>query len=164
MDLTNKKAIENRSHFAQVPAVIHADEVIVQSENIRQLYIESIVRLTGENSRKLFEEKIKGTGSPKIEKIRSMSKDEIAVPEIWRKYLYRNDGVRKKVVLYNTSISTFLRESDQMLIKIKNVFTFFENYKDDIALLWRPHPLIGAAIKSMRPQLWEQYQDLVDFY
>lgn len=164
VDLTNKKAIENRSHFAQVPAVIHADEVIVQSENIRQLYIESIVRLTGENSRKLFEEKIKGTGSPKIEKIRSMSKDEIAVPEIWRKYLYRNDGVRKKVVLYNTSISTFLRESDQMLIKIKNVFTFFENYKEDIALLWRPHPLIGATIKSMRPQLWEQYQDLVDFY
>lgn len=83
--MTNKKAIENRSHFAQVPAVIHADEVIVQSENIRQLYIESIVKLTGENSRKLFEEKIKGTGSPKIEKIRSMSKDEIAVPEIKKK-------------------------------------------------------------------------------
>lgn len=53
-------------------------------EIIRQLYIESIVKLTGENSRKLFEEKIKGTGSPKIEKIRSMSKDEIAVPDTWR--------------------------------------------------------------------------------
>ncbi len=163
-DVNNRKLLENRSHFAQVPAVLHADEVIVQSENIRRLYIESIVMLTGEDTRKQFEKKIKGTGSPKIEKIKSMSREEITIPEAWKRYLYRNNGTQKKVVLYNTSITTFLRESEQILIKIKEVFHVFNDCKDDIVLFWRPHPLIEQTIKTMRPQLWEQYKALVEYY
>ena len=36
--------------------------------------------------------------------------------------------------------------------------------REDIALLWRPHPLIRAAIEVMRPQLWEEYQNIVQEY
>jgi hypothetical protein len=33
-----------------------------------------------------------------------------------------------------------------------------------VALLWRPHPLIKATIESMRPQLWEVYDKIVEAY
>lgn len=161
IDLSNKKAVENKAHFAQVPAVIHADEVIVQSENMRQFYIESIVQLTGENTRKIFEKKIKGTGSPKIEKIQSMTIEDISIPEEWNKYIYKEDGSRKKIVLYNTSISALLRESEKMLVKMDRVFDEFSKYRDAVTLLWRPHPLIKATIKSMRPQLQDAYNALI---
>ena len=163
-DIHNKKALENRQHFAQVPAVIYADEIIVQSETIKQLYVESIVKLTGEHTRKLFERKIKGTGSPKIEKIKSLHRDEVSVPQEWEPFLYKEDGQRKLVVLYNNSISTLLRESDRILAKMRNIFSVFDKYREDIAILWRPHPLIGATIRSMVPQLWEEYCALVEEY
>ena len=47
---------------------------------------------------------------------------------------------------------------------MKLVFKIFQENKDHIALLWRPHPLIEATICSMRPQLWADYQILVEEY
>ena len=35
---------------------------------------------------------------------------------------------------------------------------------DEVALLWRPHPLIKATIESMRPELWKEYEKLVEEY
>lgn len=51
-----------------------------------------------------------------------------------------------------------------MLEKIKSVFKVFQENKDEIALLWRPHPLMEATISSMCPQLWGEYQALVEEY
>ena len=47
---------------------------------------------------------------------------------------------------------------------MKDVFRVFEKNKDEVALLWRPHPLIKATIESMRPQLWEEYEKIVAEY
>ena len=33
-----------------------------------------------------------------------------------------------------------------------------------MALLWRPHPLIPSTIKTMKPQLWESYEKVVNKY
>jgi len=47
---------------------------------------------------------------------------------------------------------------------MRRVFeTFYEN-RDEVALLWRPHPLIKATIESMRPKLWAEYEKLVNEY
>ena len=51
-----------------------------------------------------------------------------------------------------------------MLEKMKEVFRFFEGNQEEIALLWRPHPLIKATIESMRPELWLSYQKIVEQY
>ena len=51
-----------------------------------------------------------------------------------------------------------------MLRKMESVFEFFKDKKGEVALLWRPHPLIQATIESMRPQLWEDYCKLVEQY
>lgn len=51
-----------------------------------------------------------------------------------------------------------------MLDKISDVFRIFKENRNEIALLWRPHPLIEATIHSVRPVLWEDYKRLVDTY
>ncbi|MGN0403028.1 MAG: hypothetical protein ACI4HQ_12330, partial [Acetatifactor sp.] len=76
----------------------------------------------------------------------------------------RADGSAKKVILYNTSLSALLQESDAMLEKIADVLEFFREKREDVTLLWRPHPLIRATISSMRPMLWEAYNRLVEKY
>ncbi len=164
VDPGNRAQVEDIRHFIETPAVLYADEVIVQSEAMRKAYIEYMVNLTGEDNREYFEKKIKGTGSPKIEKIKSMSIDDVTVPEEWKRHIYREDGSRKKIIIYNTSVGALLNSSEQMLRKLLDVFRIFNEHRDEVALLWRPHPLIEATIGSMRPQLWEAYEKIVDRY
>ena len=47
---------------------------------------------------------------------------------------------------------------------MRDVFDTFKEYEKDVALLWRPHPLIQATISSMRPKLWEEYQKIMVDY
>ena len=51
-----------------------------------------------------------------------------------------------------------------MLEKMKDVFQTFKENQDEVALLWRPHPLIKSTVSSMRPQLWTEYEKLVNQY
>ena len=47
--------------------------------------------------------------------------------------------------------------------KIKDTIEFFAG-RDDVVLWWRPHPLAGGTISSMRPQLFEEYVTVVGEY
>lgn len=47
---------------------------------------------------------------------------------------------------------------------MKRAFAIFKEHKDDVALLWRPHPLLPATIRAMRPQLWAEYSRIVEKY
>ena len=38
----------------------------------------------------------------------------------------------------------------------------FQERKDEIVLLWRPHPLMESTLSAMRPQLYEQYMVVQD--
>ncbi len=51
-----------------------------------------------------------------------------------------------------------------MIEKMKSIFRIFKEEQETVALLWRPHPLISATIKSMRPELWLEYEKLVQEY
>ena len=53
---------------------------------------------------------------------------------------------------------------EKMLEKMEYVFRIFKENKDEVALLWRPHPLIKATVQSMRPALWTEYEKLVKRY
>ena len=86
------------------------------------------------------------------------------IPEDWKRLMIKPDGSYKKVVLYNTSVSVLLEHGDKMLDKIQSVFETFKELTNDVVLLWRPHPLIKATIESMRPNLWMDYEKIVNQY
>lgn len=164
----NQQAIDGIKHFCFVPGVIYAHKVIVQSEKMRQIYINEYskeAKLHGlSTDRKTLEEKILGLGSPKLDKVQNTDKESIEIPEEWLRVIQKPDGTRKKIIFYNTSISALLQHDEKMLQKMLEVFQKFKEYQDEVALLWRPHPLIPSTIKSMRPQLWMAYAALVEAY
>lgn len=160
----NQKAIDSMKHFCNLPGVINADKVVVQSSNMRQIYINVLTRLAGEDTRLYWEEKILGLGSPKVDKIITTRIEDLEIPTEWNKIIFKQDGSRRKVVFYNTSIGTLLQYDEKMLIKMEEVFRSFYSNREDLVLLWRPHPLISATIKSMRPQIWIEYKRIVDQY
>lgn len=167
----DQNSIDAMKHFCFLPGTIWADKVIVQSEKMRQIYINEYIKaakecgLNGEHTdKKRLEEKILGIGSPKLDKIQSREGKDLEIPDEWLKVIEKPDGTWKKIIFYNTSINALLHSDEKMLVKMRNVFRIFKEEQEIIALLWRPHPLISATIKSMRPKLWREYEQLVQEY
>lgn len=157
----DREKIETMKHFCLLPGVLHATQVIVQSENMRQIYINELMAAFQERGaeikREYWEHKICGTGSPKIIKAQRMRKEEVEVPEEWLKIIEKEDGTWKKIVFYNTGVNAFAQYGERLLEKIEYVFDVFEKQRENIAFLWRPHPLMKSTILAQRPQLLEWY-------
>lgn len=156
--------IEGIKHFCLSPGVINSDQVIVQSEDMRQVYIKVLTEAFGEKSRNDWAQKILGLGSPKVDKVLNTRKEDLEIPEEWLRIIRKPDGSWKKIVFYNTSVTALLQHNEQMLKKIQDVLRVFRENRDEVALLWRPHPLIKATINSMRPQLRTEYERIVKKY
>ena len=164
IDPDNQEAVKGMAHFCTCPGVVNANRVIVQSENMRKAYINVLTEAMGADTRKIWEEKILGLGSPKFDKAQGTRREEIDIPEYWLRIIEKQDGSQKKIILYNTSVNALLHYDRKMLEKIKSVLEIFRSEKEAVALLWRPHPLIEATIASMRPKLWEDYREIVEKY
>lgn len=168
IDPEDQKTIDQMKHFCFLPGTIYADKVIVQSEEMRQIYINEYMKEAKAHgirvTRRELEEKFLGLGSPKFDKILNTKKEDLEIPDEWLRIIQKPDGSRKKIIFYNTSISALLQYDEQMLKKMRQVFRIFKENRDEVALLWRPHPLIPNTIRSMRPQLWAAYAELVNDY
>ena len=156
--------IKGKEHFCVTPGVLNSDVTVVQSENLRKIYIEALIKNTDIKDRSYWEKRILGSGSPKIDKVLTTKRDELDIPDEWLRVIKKPDGTWKKIVFYNTGLSALLRHNEKMLQKMRRVFAVFKDNKDDVALLWRPHPLIPATIKSMRPHLLPEYEAILREY
>lgn len=164
----NQSRIDGMKHFCFLPGTIYADKVILQSESMRQIYINEYRKAAALQNvfydRKELEEKFLGTGSPKFDKVRNSKFEDVEIPKEWLKIIQKPDGTWKKIIFYNTSIAALLQSKEEMLEKIKYVLHTFEEEQEKVALLWRPHPLIESTIKSMHPYLWSEYSEIVEQY
>ena len=167
----NEQAVESMKHFCFMPGIINADQVIVQSENMKKIYISEYLKAAKERGlqgkhldREYLEAKFLGLGSPKYDRVCTMEKEDLDIPQEWLNVIEKPDGSRKKIILYNTGIAALLTYNEKWINKIENVLKIFEENQDEIALLWRPHPLIESTMNSMRPEILEKYMTLKEQY
>ncbi len=86
-----------------------------------------------------------------------MEMDKIS-PADWK------DIVRgRKVIFYNTSVSSMLQNGDRHIKKMEWVFMMFHRHPE-VVLWWRPHPLELSTVQSMRPELEQKYYELKQDY
>lgn len=138
--------------FATKPGVINADYVIVQDDSVKAQYEKYY---PGGNPPR---GKFLALGSPKFDKIINSKREDYMLPEKWKKIV---SG--KKIVLYNTSVNAALRYTDKICDKLRFVFYAFKG-KQDVAFWWRPHPLMESTLRSMRPEVFAEYEELKKQY
>lgn len=131
-----------------LPAYRYVDKIIVQDKE----KAESLLSY-------MPDEKVLVMGSPKIQRLlllESKKKEiiESYIPQDWREKI---SG--KKVILFNVSITGILQNSDCALKKIRYVLSEFDK-REDVVLLWRPHPLIEATLRSMRPEMYKEFMEI----
>ena len=144
-------------HFSIIAGCVYAHKVIIQSEKLREAYLNVFKDKYGSRFGKP-EDKFVALGSPKFDETINRNRDDYELPDGWRNLI---GG--KKVVLYNTSLGTLLGANEQYLKKLRYVFGSFNN-RDDAVLWWRPHPLSEATYSSMRRHLIDEYNQIVESY
>lgn len=122
------------------PAYIYADYIVIQTSQFRAYFDVNIP-----------DRKFLPLGSPKFDRIINLCKNSSKPPEGW---LRKMKG--RKVYFYNTSISGMLENTDVFLKKMQYVFDIFKK-REDVCLLWRPHPLTESTFDAMRQEYKQRY-------
>lgn len=131
--------------YCMLPGVRNAWRVFVQSESVRETYI------------KYNEpDRIVATGSPKIDKIIQNMNYPPEVPAEWVNALQG-----RTVFLLNTHLSSIMNQAEVFLTKLEMLMGIFDG-REDIALLWRPHPLSIETAKAMNPDILQSYLSIVE--
>lgn len=159
---------ESVEDFCLLPGTIYADKVILQSEQIRRIYIEVYEREFKKRgvtvSSAELQDKFCAYGSPKYDKLLGYTNDGDHLPLEWNSFIRKSDGSLKKIILYNTGIKGLLRYREKMLDKIEETFHIINECREDVVLLWRPHPLYRSTVASALPELLSRYDELVEAY
>lgn len=154
-------------HLCVVPGTLFAHKIYVESENVKKIYLDNLKKFEKQHNCKGvfgdFDKKIEVHAASKYEKVEKTEWKDVDIPEYWNKLIFRQDGARKKVILYNTTIDGLLTNSEKVLDKIMYTLGVFEQNRD-VVLLWRPHPLYVTTIKSMRPELLDGYNEIMEKY
>ncbi|MCM1154154.1 MAG: hypothetical protein NC489_15205 [Ruminococcus flavefaciens] len=131
-----------------LPSYQYVDYIVIQSPEFRKYFDESIP-----------DEKFLPFGSPKIDRVIRKCQNPPEPPEEWAEKMKKGDGGRKRVIFYNTGINAMLADTEVFLKKMEYVFRCFMG-KEDVCLLWRPHPLLESTFDSLRPEFRPVYDAL----
>ncbi len=137
-----------KDDYCYMPAVRNAWRTFVQSDAVRDCYVKN-----GADPKKIV-----AMGSPKFDMVLQMQENPPAMPEEWKAAL----GGRK-IFLLNTHLNPIINEAEKTIDKLQQIFQLFKE-RDDVALLWRPHPLSIQTAKSMNPRILEQYMQLIEAF
>lgn len=144
----------NMQFYCTVPGVVHADKVIVQSENMRNLYIEKLAEFAGESTRGIWEQKVESLGTPMSD---VQDKKRMEIPEEWQMLMTKEDGTLKKVLLYYVSASSFTQYGEHILEKMKEVFRITANEFEQVIVLWKSEIVMKEILEQLEPKLFEKY-------
>ncbi|MCP1109100.1 hypothetical protein M2145_000482 [Lachnospiraceae bacterium PF1-21] len=154
-------------HFCVTKGTVYADKVFVQSERVRETYVREFTEFVNENNYgEAFgvpEDKFIALGSPKFDILENIDFKNKPLPSSWQQLIKGTGNRNKKIVLYNTSVGAHLKGGERYLKKLRSVIELF-NKREDVVLWWRPHPLTGETYKSMLPDLYDEYQEIVTEY
>ncbi len=125
------------------PAYLNADYIVIQAERFREYFDKNISK-----------EKFLVLGSPKFDSVIHKCQNPPEPPAEWQEKMRG-----RKVYFYNTSINGMLANTEVFLKKMKYVFDIFSG-REDVCLIWRPHPLLESTFDSMRKEYRPIYEAL----
>ena len=134
-------------NYSDFSAYHHVDYIVTQTPEHRKSFPVN-----------LPDEMFLPFGSPKFDAIIRKCKNPKPVPAEWKK---RMEG--KRVFFYNTSLRCAIGEPEDYLKKMGEVFKLFAG-RDDVCLVWRPHPLLEATFDSMQPEYANVFRRLRELY
>ena len=112
--------IYNLKHYVTTPAVVYADEVIVQSDNIKVRYVDALSDFAGEDTRDYWKNKIK------------------VGDEAMQDNISNESGTGKKKLLYCVGINELYEKKDILINSLNERIDILKNGNVDVTFTLYP--------------------------
>ncbi len=137
----------NMKYYCTMPGVVRADEVYVQSENMRRLYMEKLTKFSGKNLYFIWENKVHNMSSNMQNALVTNTKKQ--VQEDKKKQ-------RKKIAFY-VQVGSVIQYGEQMMKKLHSVINVFENNRDSVEMVWICDGETEQYLEKYNPKLEKEY-------
>lgn len=139
---TYEKAIVNLNSYAISPGVVYSDCVLVQSENMRKRYINS---LNGYSFKHLCD-----NHSDKI----------IAYPD---KMEFENESALtagKKQIVFEFSLSELYIYENKAIEKLQQIMDTFQSFRDSVEVIWVMEDNFEQELRRIKPELTDEFLEI----
>lgn len=82
---------------------------------------------------------------------------EFEIPSEWQSKIWREDGRRKKVILYGTSAGVLFRYGERAIVKMREIFCLFRENQEEVMMWWRPDAKTWDMLHRTKPEVWREY-------
>ena len=130
----NYPSYYNMKYYCTLPGVVLSDEVILDSEVIKERYIEKLCEFSGDELQENWEQKL----------VVKTQKSDLT------------DKTGKKSLLYYTSPSTILEYKENYIDKLKYCFNIFRENRDAIDVIWYLDSNSLSIIKNFDEELHDK--------
>ncbi len=141
----------------------NVDRIITYSENMKNVYL-ALLAETNEYLRSQWEPRISYEDYPRTNILKKYSKNTVPYPERWNRHLFDASGKQKETVLFAISIFGVLEFNRTHFRKIRETLEKYLSEKDKTALIWRPHKNLPEVIMKLRPELFDDFRELLEFF
>lgn len=135
-------------YYCTMPGVLLSDITILQSEEMKQAYIRSLVKFCGEETRDIWEAKLQPLGS------------SLYLHPYGEEYLDARPekATDKKILCFHMGVAKLLRSFE----RLQEVLDTFREYQDKVFILWWEEAGQEKNLKELDPELCQKYVALRD--
>ena len=141
LEYTDEKSFFSMNYYVKMPGVIHADKVILPTENMRQHYLKALTEFSGEEYRDAWEQKL-----------------------FVEDYMPEEKHEGRKQVFYYTDAAPLIIYGEKALDKIKRNLAYFKSVSDSIELFWKPYDYMEEKLKPVDKDLYDKFLSLTEEY
>lgn len=161
-------------HYAMVPGVVMADQVWVQSEEMKQSYMkrllnsyrEDLDNLLYKDELRSFEgshgsmeqflvdyygQRIQVLDGLKEAGYNNRRKETLQIPEEYLPFLHKSNGEWKMITFYNPSIGAICSRPKDVLQKMKEDIQYFDNHCDEEMAIFAPMDGLFDLVRTLYP-------------
>ncbi len=141
-------------YYCTMPGVVNADAVILQSETMKQTYIEKLCGFAGEETRELWKSRLLVADHGEIQNNERTAECAAAGKD--------GDEGRVKTLLYFPDFSEILRNGSAAVEKIRSVTDMCRSLKGSWRFLFVKGRLIESALRDMDRDLYGKIMAALD--
>lgn len=163
---TDPESIYLRNVYSKIitpPGINNIDRMIVSSESIKTMYLNLLSGGDLELLKKWYS-RITCDNYPRVKILKKYTKDTVPYPQAWNRHLFDVDGNRKESVLFTTSAFGVLQFNRSHFRTAQKIFEEYESKKGNTCFIWRPNKFLPDIIMKYRPELFEDFRLLLEFY
>ncbi len=160
---TDRNYLEQLRPIFAAPSLNLVDEIIVQSETQKSIYL---MYLAGGNKEKTdyWSQRISYDSYPRNLILKKYTKANVHYPSQWDIIFKSDDNSGKKIVLLLSSVTGILVGNRAYIKALKKTFDSHLDQNKPFVLIWRPYKAIAEALNILRPELVSDYNELISYF